>query len=215
MNDDSIPVGKWTKYNSRGKPQIKAKYKIQNGSWLCHGRVKEYFPSGNIWKTYKASYGKIVGYQVTYDDSSRKVSCLHFDRGTLPNGRAIYYYPNGKIKEEGTYGDRAAICSLDSIAKKITILDSVPSYYSSKVGVWKEYYNNGQLRSYGEYLRCIKYDNYIPNYGNGKGPLKETTKVKIPVYIKNGVWTYCDSAGSPKETEEFVNGFSQGRKIIN
>ncbi|MEO8403357.1 MAG: hypothetical protein ABI480_02140 [Chitinophagaceae bacterium] len=109
--------------------------------------------------------------------SSQCYAVLKFFRPKPVNKASLYFhqkqidtvlYPNKKIKEIGQY------------TKK-----DWPFSCTARTGYWKEYYENGQLKSFGEYQSEL-----IENFWGHTGP--------YTVFYKIGYWIYYYKNGQLK-----------------
>lgn len=189
LGKDSLFLGVWNEYDSEGTLILKTRFKKREGSWLVHGKVKEYY-QGQFSKMYRARKGKIVGVEKSYFNGVLS-SAIHYDKNGRMKGTAKYYYTNGKIKEKGTYAGYADAIRIDGS------IDSSFHNYSIKKGVWTIYYPEGNIKLRGRYDKNImlQRDSILYDHGNG---LIEKSIYITPHYFKHGKWELSDSLTGKK-----------------
>lgn len=93
-----------------------------------------------------------------------------------PYYQIVVFYPNGSVKESGV------------------LLQDV-----GRVGYWDEYYDNGMLKSSGQYCETkITYSQEV------KDGIK--WRIENPEYIKDGMWIYYNEDGALVTKEEWKEG---------
>lgn len=176
--------GDWTFYDLSGKP-INGKYKndIKIGKW------RKYFTSE--WKETSQIDSAVFYREITYTengkiDTTQKVidyyisgvkqfeGYLVSENPDIKNKECVFYYPNGNIETSGSYED------------------------GYKIGIWKDYYKNGEIKRIYYWRKSVKQVGYY----------EETIENDIGGYMfyydKNGVNTKTEyySSGSLSKTFE-------------
>ena len=162
---DDKPVGEMTRYFPTG--ELRAKIFYENDG--VTSRVTFYAQSGKI-----AAQGKYNGtkrdstwtfYSMNSDNATSRVEYLDGKR----HGTEQKYYPNGKIAEELVWK------------------------HDIRNGVWKQFFDNGQLKISATYLVGDLDGIYMTYYSNSMPEVKGVFRNGIPV----GEWQRFDENGKP------------------
>jgi antitoxin component YwqK of YwqJK toxin-antitoxin module len=170
-----------------------------NENWLGQTDLgcSKYYRVAPVNKYYQLD-GRVTDY---YIDNDSVAASFNYEHGTL-EGPAYFYYPNGVIKEHGTYQNNV------------------------KSGVWDYYYDNGQKERTLQYQfgGVVLVDCYTRNGdalardGNGRfegmiasGTGRVTYELLAKGNVKDGVpdgeWNlYSKQISGPANTEYFSNG---------
>jgi antitoxin component YwqK of YwqJK toxin-antitoxin module len=127
-------------------------------------------------------------------------------RLNVKNGYFIYYYENGKKREEGSYRNNYRTGEWKGWFKE----GNDKLIYKYETGTLKEviaYYENGNVKYYGKYLNGLKNGKWT--YWNKDGKLSMQGKYKLNK--KNGKWTKYFSDDTL--TVYFKNGNIQANKL--
>ncbi len=208
-NVNKLKDGKWMSFYNNGNVKTEENYK--NG--LREGYFKEYTEEGSLIKI-----EKYTNDQLQQDAQELVKLDTKYD-----------FYPNGKIKVEGTYNDSIAegvrryfsekgdVISSKIFKEGIVIGEGIVDKKGRKQGAWKEYYFPGKstdnkrvLKSEGTYKndkRINKWKFYYPN-GNPE---------QIGAYNNNsqpiGDWKWYLESGIIRREESFVDGLAEGMMI--
>jgi antitoxin component YwqK of YwqJK toxin-antitoxin module len=108
-------------------------------------------------------------------------------------GRYIEYYVSGQIKVEGNY-EKLISDSIECVQcyNEIELKDVewAISQPSLKIGFWKEYYENGKLKSIGKYYYGV-HQTFNKNWQNGETWFATTLGTE---YLKENEWNYYITA---------------------
>ncbi|MEI6489230.1 MAG: hypothetical protein WCP52_09720 [Bacteroidota bacterium] len=143
---------------------------------------KNYFPNGNVERTFKINDFKRCTMQLFFDDNKPKSDINYFEGS--PQIWTDYYH-NGQIEyfEENTKSMEYLISrrsfTQDGKPQELFELTNPKKKIYSK----KEYYENGKIKAEGEMI-------YIPNKSD---------------YVKDGSWTIYDEQGKSSK-EKWVKG---------
>ena len=142
---DNIPSGEWSGYYPSGELSWKARYSVvdvkdeQTGEMKKVGQINgvktSFFKSGKVWKEDQMANNKKNGRcQEYYENGGPKEIASYKD--DLKNGPLNEYWPNNKVKTQGTFtiGNK-----IDPRTKAKT--DELAEI---KTGMWKMCYSNGQ-----------------------------------------------------------------------
>jgi len=132
------------------------------------------------------------------------------------SGQYKEFYESGGIKTEGNYkksNNDSVECVLcyrhGSGYEKYDWAENNPPI---KVGEWKEYYENGKLKSIGEYYLGVHQSFMIRSEENLDSITGEPTGVKLLLlvlgneYLKDGEWNYYNENGFLIKTEFYIKG---------
>lgn len=190
---DGKPDGYWKNYYKNGKVKIEGNRK----NFQLDSTWKFYTEKGKITKSVAYIEGKKNGYTLNYDTNQRVSSKEPFVND-IKQGDAFTYYPSGKVKQitpyikgrpDGTAYEFAEDSTIISIIKyQGGILANVERINrkdeaGKKQGVWKEFYENGNLKEEKKYK-----DNLVDGYTKSfdkKGNLTATEKFNNGKQVKN------------------------------
>lgn len=162
------------------------------------GTWKYYYPNGNI--------SLVVDY-VCLDNGSSK-----------ENGQYIEYYKSGQIKLEGAYqwekndSVECVNCYYDRFG--IDIKKWAEFNPSLRVGVWKEYYENGKLKSDGEYYLGVQ-ERYTYEFIDDESGEAECLIYALigTDYLKDKGWRYYNNNAKLVKTEYYKKGVLVGEEV--
>ncbi len=118
------------------------------------------------------------------------------------------FYKSGKIKVQGTYAKVDSIecinCFDTGLDKKVT----KAFLRIMRIGEWKEYHENGQLKSVGAYkgIHETHITTWIDDQGKKIGPGKFAPGGVREDYVKDKKWQYFNTAGQLTHEEFYYNG---------
>lgn len=132
------------------------------------------------------------------------------------------YYPNGRVKIEGSYYNNLA----DGIRREFNIEGKIIKAYifykgimtgegiidinGKKQGPWKEYYNTGELMSSGSYSNSIRIGEW--NFYHNNGNIEQNG-----TYNKNGTpineWNFYHENAALYKNEYYLDGELEGEYI--
>jgi antitoxin component YwqK of YwqJK toxin-antitoxin module len=185
----------WENYN------IKSEGTYRNG--LKNGYFKDYDQAGKLLKLSK--YADDVLQEdaeevVKIDDRtdyypSGKVKTTAGFRNNLPEGIRREFDENGKIVKGFVYH------------KGIKIAEGITDAAGLRQGPWKEFYENGSLKSEGNYIDGKTTGSWKYYFRNGKTEMAGSfNKAGKP----EGDWKWYYDDGSIRKEESFRNGLSDG-----
>jgi antitoxin component YwqK of YwqJK toxin-antitoxin module len=222
---DGKADGYWKNYYKNGNLKIEGnrKHFQLDSTW------KFYSEKGKITKAVNYAEGKKNGYTLNYDTSQRVTSRETF-LNDIKQGNTWTYYPSGKTKQvtpyvKGKPDGWAYEYSEDSVVISIMkyqggILASVERLNrkdenGKKQGVWKEFYDNGNLKSEKKYKDDLV-DGYVKTYDK-KGNLQNTEKFNNGKEVKNApelakldVYKDFYEDGTMKYEGGYINGMPVG-----
>lgn len=190
---DGKPDGYWKTYFMNGK----LKSEGNRVNFLLDSTWKFYNEEGKLVLTYMYKQGKKNGFKKTYDPKEDYLVQEENYVADIKQGYTNIYYKNGKLrqkinfiegKEEGMsyeYAEDGTIITLTEYKygfirkqERINRRDE-----NGKQGIWKEFYDNGVIKTEGTYSDDKK-DGYFKEY-NDRGGLVNTTKYVGGVLQKN------------------------------
>ena len=183
------------------------------------GVWRDYYKNGQLKSEISFKGGKMDGLSKEFDEQGRLLNISEMSNGAEasdPGGVVIIdlykeYHPNGKVKLVGGFnkGLKSGIFrkySLEGelerayIYKKDTLVsEGMIEAGGIFVGEWTNYYEDGSVKSVGNFSNGLKDGRWTYYYRNGK---KEQEGV-IKENVLNGQWTWYYQNGQIKKTEFF------------
>ncbi len=179
---------------------------LQEGTYrndLKHGYFKDYGPDGKLIQVRKYED------DVLQEDAEEVIKLE-----TLAD-----YHPNGKVKISATYrngvpeglrreyDDQGNVIKGSLYRKGIKIADGITDDQGFRQGPWKEYYEDGKIRSEGSYLNGKQVGLWKYYFANGKientGSFNKNGKTE-------GDWKWYYDDGTIRKEETYSNGLADG-----
>jgi antitoxin component YwqK of YwqJK toxin-antitoxin module len=212
-----------TEYVSQVNDSIRMEYKLSNASEqdtvyerkmykndtlvehlylknnLMIGRYYSYYDNGErLMEGFYDQNGKASGKWRRYYKGGNKASELTYDDGAL-NGKAIFYYPSGKLREFGHFKAESYNFMISGM--------NVPHLVESRVGVWEYYHESGGLKAKGEFW-FDEIPMRSPQEMMDAMESMETGEFVKPwkVDLKHGKWQYWNTDGKLIKEEIYEKG---------
>jgi antitoxin component YwqK of YwqJK toxin-antitoxin module len=206
-------VGRWIKYDNYRDKSIAAEYYYnsidstvlcsfyRNGNLICteyryyvndstllqHG-YSQWYVSNYVVDFGTYYYGKSHGLHVSYHPFKRTIyEIAHYQYGILQDS-FFRFHDNGQLFEVGCYKN------------------------DQRIGVWKEYHENGSIAAVGEYLGKSKLIDVTKQY------IDIEVQTKVDFNYKKGKWSYYSEEGLLIKVEiydisgELINCF-EGKQL--
>lgn len=170
-----------------------------------NGYFKEYDAEGNLIVTTKykdgilepepAELAKLDIKRDFYPDATEKFRGS-YNKG-VPEGVHRFYDKEGKVDNSKIY------------RKGILVGEGIYDEEGVKQGLWKEYYDTGELRSEGKYEDGVRVGDWKYYYKNGKTEQKGK-------YVKGkpeGDWRWFHENGNPWREEVYFKGREDGASV--
>ncbi len=199
-DSDSLPHGKWHWY-SDDELVLTMEGNFKHG--LKHGYFKEYDLDGNLLSATK------------YVDGEKYEKAEELQKLDVRTD----YYPNGKVKVVATYtkdgvpeGVRREYNEDGEVEKSYIfrygkiIGEGIFTDAGQKQGMWKEYYDNGNLKAVGNYVDDMKDGYWKFYYKNGNLEQKGKYIMNLP----DSTWLWYYSDGSLLREDNYYNGLQDG-----
>lgn len=199
-DSNKMPHGKWLWFND-DETVVVMEGNFKHG--LKNGYFKEYDLSGNLVSATKYVDGKKF-------EKAEELQKLDVRTD---------YYPDGKVKVVGTYtkegvpeGVRREYNENGEVEKSYIfrygkiIGEGIFTDAGQKQGNWKEYYDEGNLKSEGNYVDNLKDGYWQYYYSNGN--VEERGKYIMGAPDSTWFWYYSD--GKLLRKEQFYNGLPDG-----
>lgn len=231
--------GPWTYWYDDGVKMSEGEFDegLKKGTW------KEYFPNGQIYSeslvkdstTYIMSLWNENGEQlvkdgngtsITYYDTKQK-SAEGKIKGGLKDGLWSFWYPDGKLKEQGNFkdGTYTLLNSWDPEGKTLVTNGNGyhRNYYDNGVVALECLYREGKLHGlcYQRGLDGILLSevNYVNGIADGKAKYYyETGELLNEGELKNNVqdgdWVWYHANGKPEAEAIFINGKKHGEELF-
>lgn len=222
---DGKADGYWKNYYKNGNLKIEGNRK----NFQLDSTWKFYSEKGKITKSVNYAEGKKNGFTLNYDTNQRITSKETFVND-IKQGNTWAYYKSGKTKQvtpyvKGKPDGLAYEYSEDSVVISIMkyqggILASIERLNrkdenGKKQGVWKEFYENGKIKSEKKYKDDLV-DGYVKTY-DSKGNLQNTEKFNNGKEVKNApelakldVYKDFYEDGTMKYEGGYINGMPVG-----
>ncbi len=195
-----------------------------------HGMWMDFFESGSVKKTAEWRNGILNGFVKEFDESGNLKSIQKFANGEIvPEAEELKqyeirydYYPGGKVKIVGSYrndlpdGVRREFDENGKIVKGYIFRDGVLTEEGIidekglKQGQFKEYFENGALKSQGEYKDSKPIGEWKYYYADGTME-QEGRFDSRGRHV--GEWNWYYSNGNVWKTEFYENGLLEGNYI--
>jgi antitoxin component YwqK of YwqJK toxin-antitoxin module len=237
--DRDLPQGKWTFWYENQNKMMEGEYVDgkQSGLW------KYYFENGKlsgetefkdsisyVISSFDKDGGQMVkngnGLYSEHYESGQKSSEGHVKNG-LYDGSWTLWYPNGKVKEVGTYatGGYTLLTSFDPEGNALVVAGNGyhKSYYENGIVAAECLYRNGKLNGLLLTRDADGTTLLEANYHDGKyeGEFKnyhETGELISKGSFKNnvqvGVWTWFHLNGNKEAEANFINGKKEGEETF-
>ncbi len=169
------------------------------------GYFKEYDPEGNLIATLKYKDGIL-------EPEPAELAKLDIKRDFYPDATEKFRGSFNKGVPEGVhrfYNEKGEVSNSKIFRRGILVGEGVYDEEGVKQGLWKEYYDSGELRSEGKYEDGVRVGEWKFYYKNTK--LEQKGK-----YIKGkpeGDWRWFHENGNPWREEVFSKGKEDGPAI--
>ena len=192
------PHGKWKWFYDDGKLQMEGNY--THG--LKNGYFKEYDRDGNLISVVKYVNGE-------KEEKTEELTKLDIKTDYWPNGKPkiVATYKNGVpegVRRE--YNKKGEVEKSYIFKNGRIIAEGILKDNGKKEGLWKEYYDDGSLKSEGNYKNDWKTGKWKYYYPNGQ--LEETGE-----YINGkpeGEWTWYFPSGKLLRKMNYYQGLPDG-----
>lgn len=194
---------------------------LPNGLW------RTFYPEGNVKEEFSYKHGVRDGYYKKFDrDGNMEQITKYIDGLLVPDSDELVeyeirrdYYPDMKVKIEGSYRDGVADgfrkeYKPDGTLEVIYLLDKgrivgagMLDEQGNKQGFWKEYYREGGLRSEGNYVNGIRTGVWVYYFPDGTVEQKGTYTSKGK---EQGKWTWYYQGGVLRREENYTSGIRNG-----
>lgn len=200
-NADKLKQGKWVEFHENGINKLVGGY--VDGK--KNGIFKEYDKNGKLIAIYKYEDDLL-------SESSKDVDVLE-ERKT--------YYPGAKVKTTATYRDgklqgflkefdeNGNLISSSKYDQDVKLAEGLIDSLAREQGLWKFYYETGELKAEGKYLDGKKIDDWKYYFRNGQ--LEQTGNYKRD--IPNGKWIWYHENGKLHREEVYKNGIEDGTSV--
>lgn len=199
--------------------------KDRNG--LRQGRWKIFFPSGAVQLDGVYRDDKKNGYFKEYDENGQLLSVKKYvndvEEKEAPELASLSiktdYYPSGKVKTVASYNgdvpqgvrrefDESGKITAGYIFHKGNIVgEGIIDEEGIKDGPWKEFYDDGTLRSVGTYDKGNRVGDWKFYYENGKIESQgKYSKKGTP----DGTWRWYYDDGTLRREESYIAGLEDG-----
>jgi len=173
---------------------------VQEGNYKNNcaiGIWKYYYPDGNI--------ESLVDYVCTDNGRSDE------------SGQHIEYYKSGQIKTEGRYQkakNDSVLCILCYDRREFKKIEWAEFSPSLKVGEWKEYFENGKIKSIGEYYLGVHQTFNTEWFKEDSNKEKTGVGTVGTDYLKDNEWKYYNDAGKLIKIEYYKQGTLIGEETF-
>ncbi len=205
-------VTKINQYNTEGH---------KDGLW------QTFYANGNV--KWEGTYvdGKKDGYFKTYTESGSLITIEKYISDVLQTDAPelakletqVKYFPNGRVQSEGPlkngkpfgvhheYNEEGQVVKAEIYDSGRVMAEGILDTLGLQQGEWKEYHENGQLKSQGKYLNGLKVGPWKYYYANTK--VFETGKYDNQGR-QQGKWMWYFDNGKVRRESNFFNGQEDG-----
>ncbi len=202
-------VGKWKLYYENG--EIKNIVKYSNGK--LNGKHISYHKNGKVMNTAKYSNGKLEGEYISYHENGKLkeikpyvnnlihgewkeynkegilIERTRIERQDFTKLHKTYFYANGQIKNIGYTNNGINKYGVWKRYYENGQLEEITNYKEGKEdGRWEKYYENGQIKTEGQYVEGDRDGKFIWYKKDGK--IKNATEYKHDSPFIMGEWRY-------------------------
>jgi uncharacterized protein len=210
---------------------FKEKINRKDNKGLKQGTWKEFYKTDKIKSEANYVNDTLNGYYKEFDELGKMVHIFKFKDGkklNIDSAKTVNvvvkeeYYSNGKIKFRGSYVDSIPVgihkyFAMDGSVQNGILYNDIGKLSGEglvddndkKQGLWKFYYESGELLSQGKFSDDKKTGEWSFYYRNGN--LEEKGK-----YNKNnaiGLWKWYYENGKLWRTESYENGKEEGKLV--
>jgi antitoxin component YwqK of YwqJK toxin-antitoxin module len=193
---------------------------LKQGLWV------KLFENRSIYQEMTYKDNMLDGYLKTFDRKGELQKVEKYVNGVLQDDakelKALKvtktYYPGAKVKSKGVFDNNQAIglhLNYDSLGniiqasiyeQGILLAQGITDFQNRKQGVWKEYYDDGNIKSEGEYEDDLKIKEWKYYYPSGKIEQRGSfLKGKL-----TGTWRWYFENGRLLREEVYRNGLEDG-----
>lgn len=216
--------GIWILNYESGKVNTISNYR--NG--LLDGSVVSYYESGATHDSSQFVMGRLQGSYVSYYESGKTMTTGNHKRD-FQSGEWVSYYENGNISLKNAFEDgqiSGISTTYDSLGNAIEIFETKEGktkfMYQQDIagnktivngnGVYKTYYDNGQLKQIGNVKSGNRIDDWKVYHPNGK--LFELASIIDNQYILKDAWHRNGDAMVTKGNGDYMVYYDTTDKII-
>jgi antitoxin component YwqK of YwqJK toxin-antitoxin module len=199
----------------------------RNRDGMKHGLWKEFYENEMVFTECEYSYGKKDGYYKEFDINGNLIKILKYINDELqfdvPELISLDvktdYYKDGKVKIVASYKDgipegvRREYSHDGQILKGyiykngIIIGEGIVDEKGLRQGLWKEFYESGEMMGEGVYKDNKRQGEWKFYYKDGK--VEQTGKYNNSGR-PTGLWKWFYSTGNLRRSESFKNGIPEG-----
>jgi antitoxin component YwqK of YwqJK toxin-antitoxin module len=162
----------------------------------------QYHPNGKERQRIFFKDGKIHGQITTRSSDGKVVGEAQFKEG-VPYGRHFLKHENGQIAFVADYDDKGEV---DGFIHEYTDAGQLVGKYRRSQNVFKEYFENGKLRTQGFFNEGVKEGRHVEY--NEKG--EKIADVEFKSDKPHGHWLSWFEGGKPKQDVTYIDGKKNG-----
>lgn len=196
---------------------VKTLQTYRNG--IPQGVRREYDKDGNIVAGYLYEDGQKVAEGITREDGVRDGPWTEFySNGQLRAegkyldglkvGEWVYYHPNGKVEQTGTYDEKGRLQGQwvwyypsGEVLREEQYINGLSD------GLMTEYREDGSIIAEGEYIEGMEEGEWIYQYGDHR------EEGGYSYGLRNGIWKYFYSDGTLQFEGEFIDNNPNGKHV--
>ena len=191
--------GLWRTYHINKKIKWEAEY--SHGE--LNGKVKEFNINGGVKKIESFEKGKLLEKQSPIFFTLNKQ--INKD-GTIEQGVIKHNKKEGTFR---TYNNKGDLLVCKNFKNNILLSSGLVDSSNLKVGDWLFYYENGEIKAKGSYVKDKQNDLWYYYYSDGKNQQKGKYEMDKPV----GEWLWWHHNGEIHRQERFKKGKEEGEII--
>ena len=196
LDNNNNKHGKWKKFHENGKLKWEG---IYNHGKL-NGKLKEYNFNGGIKKIEIFNNGQLSEEEAPiFFKLNKQIN----NDGSIVEGMII------NNKKEGTfrvYNNKGVLSICNNYKNNIKLSSGLVDSLNFKIGEWEYYYENGNIKAKGNYIKDLQDGLWIYYFKNNK----EQQKGKYDLGKPEGKWLWWYINGKKHREENFVKGKESG-----
>lgn len=195
-----------------------------------HGAWKYFYDNGELRLECIYKHGLLNGYYKEYDAEGTLLNAYKFVEGEKQEFVEEFtkldvkteYYPDGNIKIKATYkddkpegiwreyNDEGEIEKSYIYKNGMIIGEGIITEQGERMGMWKEYYDNGILKAEGRFYHDLRIGKWTYYHKNA---MVEQEGIYDSLGRPEGLWQWYYSSGSIQRKENFEKGQVDGTLV--
>lgn len=173
-DDKPVTDSLFTEYYMLNDKKYCEKYLLSEIPEVIHGKIRFFYPNGNVKKEYYYNKGIIEGEYKEYSEDGKLTSLAHYKNGEK-EGLQTTYYSNGKVAERCNYSRGYKNGKYEKFFNNGKVEAKGKYTYNHQVGIWNTYtcYGDHTVTDYGNGLSRPITVSYTQKYKPKRDPYNE------------------------------------------